>query len=50
MCCGIVNRGSALLDGKLFRTTLDASVIALDIKTGKELWRTKSADPRTATP
>jgi alcohol dehydrogenase (cytochrome c) len=46
VCCGIVNRGSALLDGKLFRTTLDASVIALDIKTGKELWRTKSADPK----
>ena len=46
VCCGIVNRGSALLDGKLFRTTLDASVIALDSKTGKELWRTKSADPK----
>jgi alcohol dehydrogenase (cytochrome c) len=46
VCCGIVNRGSALLDGTLFRTTLDASVIALDIKTGKELWRTKSADPK----
>ena len=36
----------AMLDGKLFRTTLDASVIALDSKTGKELWRTKSADPK----
>jgi alcohol dehydrogenase (cytochrome c) len=46
VCCGIVNRGAALLDGKLFRTTLDASVIALDAKTGKELWRTKSADPK----
>ena len=28
----------ALFDGKLFRTTLDAHVIALDAKTGKELW------------
>src|SRR5262245_62640302 len=36
VCCGIVNRGAELLDGKLFRTTLDASVIALDAKTGKE--------------
>jgi glucose dehydrogenase len=44
VCCGIVNRGSAMLEGKLFRTTLDANVIALDTKTGKELWRTKSAD------
>src|SRR5262245_51730113 len=30
VCCGIVNRGAALFDGKLFRTTLDAHVIALD--------------------
>ena len=46
VCCGIVNRGAAIFEGKLFRTTLDASVIALDPKTGKELWRTKSADPK----
>jgi len=46
VCCGIVNRGGALFDGKLYRTTLDAHVIALDIKTGKEVWRTKSADPK----
>ncbi|MBV8921316.1 MAG: PQQ-dependent dehydrogenase, methanol/ethanol family, partial [Bradyrhizobium sp.] len=24
VCCGIVNRGAALFDGKVFRTTLDA--------------------------
>jgi alcohol dehydrogenase (cytochrome c) len=46
VCCGIVNRGGALFDGKLYRTTLDAQVIALDIKTGVEVWRTKSADPK----
>jgi alcohol dehydrogenase (cytochrome c) len=46
VCCGIVNRGGALFDGKLYRTTLDAHVIALDIKTGKEVWRTKSSDPK----
>ena len=46
VCCGIVNRGAALFDGKLYRTTLDAYVIALDITTGKEVWRTKSADPQ----
>ena len=46
VCCGIVNRGAALFDGKLFRTTLDANVIALDAKTGKEVWRTKSSDPK----
>jgi alcohol dehydrogenase (cytochrome c) len=46
VCCGIVNRGGALFDGKFYRTTLDAQVIALDIKTGKEVWRTKSSDPK----
>ncbi len=43
-CCGIVNRGVALYEGKVFRTTLDANVIALDAKTGAELWRTRSID------
>ncbi len=43
-CCGIVNRGVAMLDGKLYRTTLDAHVIALDAATGAEVWRTKSID------
>lgn len=46
-CCGIVNRGVAILDGKLFRTTLDAHVIAINAKTGEEVWRTKSIDFRT---
>ncbi len=44
VCCGIVNRGSAIYQGKLFRTTLDARVIALDMKTGKEIWSVKSGD------
>ncbi|HEX6840150.1 MAG TPA: methanol/ethanol family PQQ-dependent dehydrogenase [Stellaceae bacterium] len=39
VCCGIINRGAALYDGKVFRTTLDANVIALDAKTGKEVWK-----------
>ena len=44
VCCGIINRGAAIYDGKLFRTTLDAHVISLDAKTCKELWRQKAAD------
>ena len=44
VCCGIINRGAAIYDGKLFRTTLDANVIALDAKTGKELWRKNAID------
>jgi len=44
VCCGIINRGVAIYEGRLFRTTLDANVIALDASTGKELWRQKAAD------
>ena len=44
ICCGIINRGAAIYEGKLFRTTLDANVIALDAKTGKELWRQNAGD------
>ncbi|HYM32621.1 MAG TPA: PQQ-dependent dehydrogenase, methanol/ethanol family [Candidatus Cybelea sp.] len=44
VCCGIINRGVAIYDGKLFRTTLDANVIALDAKTGKQLWKQNAAD------
>jgi alcohol dehydrogenase (cytochrome c) len=43
-CCGILNRGVAIYDGKLFRATLDAHVIAMDAKTGKQLWKSKAAD------
>ncbi|MEM8824367.1 MAG: PQQ-dependent dehydrogenase, methanol/ethanol family [Pseudomonadota bacterium] len=43
-CCGIVNRGVAMLEGRLFRTTLDANVVAMDMETGEELWKTNSID------
>lgn len=46
VCCGIVNRGAAIYQGKLFRTTLDARVLALDMKTGKVLWNVKSGDAK----
>jgi alcohol dehydrogenase (cytochrome c) len=43
-CCGILNRGVAIYDGKLFRATLDAHIVAMDAKTGKQLWKSKAAD------
>ena len=43
-CCGLLNRGAAILNGKVFRTTLDAHVIAYEAKTGKQLWKSKAAD------
>jgi len=36
-CCGMVNRGFAILGNKLFMATLDAHVIALDTETGNLL-------------
>ncbi len=43
-CCGILNRGAAIYNGKVYRTTLDSHVIALDAKTGKQVWKSKAAD------
>ncbi len=44
VCCGVSNKGVALFNGRVFRTTLDAHVVALDQKTGKELWKSKVID------
>src|SRR5262245_43094871 len=35
VCCGVSNKGAAIYNGKVFRTTLDAHVIAYDAKDGK---------------
>lgn len=43
-CCGMVNRGFAILGNKLFLATLDAHVLALDTKTGNVLWDATAAD------
>ncbi|MDB5856970.1 MAG: PQQ-dependent dehydrogenase, methanol/ethanol family [Ramlibacter sp.] len=40
-CCDVVNRGAAYADGRLFFNTLDNQTIALDAKSGKELWRAR---------
>jgi PQQ-dependent dehydrogenase (methanol/ethanol family) len=40
-CCDVINRGAAYDNGKLFFNTLDNHTVALDSKTGKELWVTK---------
>ena len=36
--------GATIYNGKLFRVTIDDHVLALDMKTGKELWNQKFAD------
>jgi alcohol dehydrogenase (cytochrome c) len=40
-----VNRGAAVLDGKVFRGTQDGRVLGYDASTGKQLWATTIADP-----
>ena len=43
-CCGLVNRGFAMLGDKLYMTTLDAHVLALDSATGRIVWDATMAD------
>ena len=45
MCCDTVNRGVAYGDGKIILNQADATVVALDAKTGKEVWHVKNGDP-----
>src|SRR5579872_5314281 len=41
------NRGAATIyNGKVFRVTVDNHVLALDMKTGKEVWNQKFADSK----
>jgi alcohol dehydrogenase (cytochrome c) len=44
VCCGVSNKGVALYNGMVLRGTLDAHMVALDQKTGKEIWKTKVID------
>ena len=40
-CCDVVNRGAVYWQGKLIYNTLDGKTIAVDAKTGKEVWKTQ---------
>ena len=46
MCCDTVNRGLAYADGKIFLQQADTMLVALDAKTGKEVWKVKNGDPK----
>src|SRR5262245_29131795 len=43
VCCGANNRGLAILGDTLFMGTLDANLIAIDAKTGRQVWKTQVA-------
>jgi alcohol dehydrogenase (cytochrome c) len=44
-CCGIVNRGLAMLGDTLYMATVDARLVAIDAKDGHAVWMQKVADP-----
>ena len=46
MCCDTVARGVAYSDGKVFLQQADTTLVALDAKTGKEIWKVKVGDPK----
>jgi alcohol dehydrogenase (cytochrome c) len=48
VCCGQVNRGVAALDDQIFVGTVDAHVVALDMRTGHVRWDVEVADYKTA--
>ena len=43
-CCDVVNRGAAYDDGKIYYNTLDNQTVAVDAKTGQEVWKTRVGD------
>ena len=47
VCCGANNRGLAILGDTLFMGTLDAHLIAIDAKTGRQMWKTEVASTKS---
>lgn len=45
VCCGMVNRGVAVYDDKVYLATLDAHLVALDLRTGEKHWDRAIAEP-----
>jgi alcohol dehydrogenase (cytochrome c) len=43
-CCDVVNRGAAIFGDNIFFGTLDAHIVALNLKTGDVVWRKEIAD------
>lgn len=44
VCCGLMNRGVAAYDGKIYVGTLDGRLVALDARTGEEVWSVLTVD------
>src|SRR5271165_3964853 len=46
LCCGVVNRGIALYQGKIIAPVNDGRLEALDAQTGKWIWEARVAFPQ----
>ena len=46
LCCGVVNRGVAILGDTLFMAAGDAHLVAIDARNGHAIWNTKVAEPK----
>ncbi len=46
ICCGIVNRGLAMYQGKIIAPIIDGRLEALDAETGKVVWEARVAYPQ----
>jgi PQQ-dependent dehydrogenase (methanol/ethanol family) len=42
-CCDVINRGAFFADGKIIYNLLDGHTVAVDAKTGREVWVTEIA-------
>ena len=48
ICCGVVNRGIAIYNGKIIAPVVDGRLRALDIATGKIAWETRVSSANMA--
>jgi PQQ-dependent dehydrogenase (methanol/ethanol family) len=46
ICCGVVQRGIAIYDGKIIAPAIDGRLFGLDEETGKPVWETRVAYPQ----
>jgi quinohemoprotein ethanol dehydrogenase len=44
ICCGPVNRGVAMYQGRIYAGLLDGSLVALDAETGRLIWRVQTTN------
>ena len=46
ICCGVVNRGIAIYQGKIIAPVIDGRLIALDAENGKPVWEARVGYPQ----